>query len=131
MYTPTSISDTEYKRKRVRCDCAHASIWCGLAQVWLLMAVDVKVRRAGARVQWSCDESLPCHPGVFSTYGPSSDACASMFCRRAQPGLQLGGLILQNDPIQETALQGQTDREYAQAERLSPGIRPSLVLLNP
>lgn len=38
---------------------------------------------------------------------------------RTQPGLQLGGLILQNNPIQETALQGQTDCEYTQAERLS------------
>src|SRR5258706_13199216 len=42
--------------------------------------------------------------------------------RRPQPVLQVGGLILQNDPIQEPALQGETDRKHAQAERLAPGI---------
>ena len=35
--------EAEYRQKRVCCDCAHASIWCGPAQVWLPMAVNVKV----------------------------------------------------------------------------------------
>jgi len=43
----------------------------------------------------------------------------------------LGRLILQNDPIQETTLQGHADREQAQAERLAPGVRLPLVLLYP
>src|SRR5712691_4165436 len=50
---------------------------------------------------------------------------------RVQPGLKLGHLILQNDPVQETALQGHANREQAQAERLSPGVRLPLVLLYP
>jgi len=49
---------------------------------------------------------------------------------RAQPYLKLGRLILQNDPIQETALQGQTDGKHAQAERLAPGVCLQLVLLH-
>jgi hypothetical protein len=87
MHMPTSTLEAEYRRKRVRCDCAHASIWGGLAQVWLLMAVDVKVRRAGARARGSCDGSLPCQPGAFPTYGPSSHVCASTFRRQAQRGI--------------------------------------------
>ncbi len=50
---------------------------------------------------------------------------------RVQPGVELGCLILQNDPVQETVLQGHADREDAQAERLAPRGRLSLALLHP
>ena len=86
-HTPASTLEVEYRRRRVCCDCAHASIWCGPAQVWLPMAVDVKVRRASARAQWSCYGSLPRHLGVCPAYGPSSRACVSTFCRHAQRGI--------------------------------------------
>jgi hypothetical protein len=98
---------------------------------------------------------LSCPPGRHPRQGTTHTACAQgetprrapgtanapvtpgtprlRLCggRRPQPVLQVGGLILQNDPIQETALQGQTDREHAQAERLAPGVGLLLVLLTP
>jgi len=51
-------------------------------------------------------------------------------CVQARPRVESLS-SLQNDPVQETALQGHADREHAQAERLSPGGRLQLVLLNP
>jgi hypothetical protein len=48
-----------------------------------------------------------------------------------QPGVELGRLIVQNDPIQETAPQGYADREHAPTERLAPGVRLQLVLVHP